>query len=231
MRCAIMQPTYLPWAGYFNLISQVDIFVFLDDVQFERQSWQSRNRILLEGKEHWLSIPTHVKSHTQRFDMIQIDFSRRWQRKHVLRLEQAYQKAPYFEHIRGILKLILNADDVTVVDLNISIVEEISKALNLQTVFRKASVLNLPGSRSQHLLNICEALECQEYLSPLGSQTYLLEDGLFQSSSIQLDFQDYTTQPYSQLKSSIFRSHLSILDLIANIGIQKAAKYVMSSIS
>ena len=149
----------------------------------------------------------------------------------MLGLEQAYRKAPYFEEIAIVLECLKQANGITLANLNINIIQIIAQALNLNPKFITASALNLPGSRSQHLLNICEALECQEYLSPLGSQTYLLEDGLFQSSSIQLDFQDYTTQPYSQLKSSIFRSHLSILDLIANIGIQKAAKYVMSSIS
>ena len=64
MRCAIMQPTYLPWAGYFNLISQVDRFVFLDDVQFEKQSWQTRNRILLQGEECLISVPVRKTRHT-----------------------------------------------------------------------------------------------------------------------------------------------------------------------
>ena len=231
MRCAIMQPTYLPWVGYFNLISQVDIFVFLDDVQFERQSWQSRNRIILEGKEHWLSVPVHHKSHIQRLDTVQIDFSRRWQRKHILGLEQAYRKTLFLDQLEVIIKIIQNAGGMTLVELNAAIIQAIAHVLNLETRFIRASSLNLGGRRSQHLLNICEALDCQEYLSPIGSQAYLTEDGIFQKSAIQLSFQDYIPQPYPQVKSPIFKSHLSILDLIANIGIQKTAQQVISSVS
>lgn len=58
MKCGIMQPTYLPWSGYFNLISSVDIFVFLDDIQFNRRSWQTCNRVLLRGEEYMLSVST-----------------------------------------------------------------------------------------------------------------------------------------------------------------------------
>ena len=57
MRCVIMQPTYMPWAGYLHLIDQADVFVFLDDVQFEKQSWQNRNRVLVRGAPHWLTVP------------------------------------------------------------------------------------------------------------------------------------------------------------------------------
>jgi WbqC-like protein family len=231
MHCAIMQPTYLPWVGYFNLISQVDFFVFLDDVQFERRSWQSRNRILLDGNEHWLTVPVHSERQTQRLDTIQIDFSQKWQRKHVLGLEQAYRKAPYFEEIAIVLECLQQADGMNLANLNIQIIQIIAQALNLKAKFITASVLNLPDSRSQHLLNICNALGCQEYLSPLGSQTYLIEEGIFQKSSVELSFQNYTPQPYPQLKSSIFKSHLSILDLIANIGIQQTIQHVTSSIS
>ena len=231
MRCAIMQPTYLPWVGYFNLISQVDIFVFLDDVQFERRSWQSRNRILLDAQEHWLTVPVHSEQQTQRLDTIQIDFTHKWQRKHVLRLKHAYQKASYFEEIAMVLEFLQQANGISLANLNINLIQMIAQALNLDTKFIAASALNLPDTRSQHLLNICEALDCQEYLSPMGSQAYLTEDGIFQESSIQLSFQNYIPQPYPQVKSSIFKSHLSILDLIANIGIQKTAQQVISSVS
>ncbi len=231
MRCAIMQPTYLPWVGYFNLISQVDIFVFLDDVQFERRSWQSRNRILLDGQEHWLTVPVHSERQSQRLDTIQIDFTQRWQRKHLLGLEQAYRKTPYFKEIKMILEYLGQANGVTLANLNINIIQMISQMLNLDTKLLSASALNLPDSRSQHLLNICEKLECREYLSPLGSQDYLVEDGVFQKSSVQLSFQNYTPQPYPQIKSPIFKSHLSILDLIANIGIKQTIQHVTSSIS
>ena len=82
MKCAIMQPMYLPWAGYFNLIAAVDTFVFLDDVQLERQSWQTRNRILLGGKEVLLSVPTQRVPLDTPIELIALADATRWRHRH-----------------------------------------------------------------------------------------------------------------------------------------------------
>lgn len=87
-----MQPTYLPWAGYFHLIGTVDKFVFLDDVQFERRSWQSRNRILLEGREHYLTVPVRKASRSELIKNIAIDNDQEWRKRHLQLLRQAYLK-------------------------------------------------------------------------------------------------------------------------------------------
>ena len=82
--CSIMQPTYLPWAGYFNLISSSDFFVFLDDVQFSKQSWQNRNRILIGDKMHWLTVPVLRENLKDKIYKIKIDDTRNWRKKHII---------------------------------------------------------------------------------------------------------------------------------------------------
>ena len=93
LTCVVMQPTYLPWSGYFNLIAQADVFVFLDDVPFSKGSknaWQNKNRILLQGKEHVLTLPT-IRSHLgQSLNEVLVDERSKWRKKHLLTLRQAY---------------------------------------------------------------------------------------------------------------------------------------------
>ena len=104
MRCAIMQPTYFPWAGYFNLISRVDAFVFLDDVQFMRQSWHNRNRVLLGGVPHWLTVPVERVSLECRIDEVEVDDKHRWRDKHVKLLRNVYSKHPHGKDLLSVIE-------------------------------------------------------------------------------------------------------------------------------
>jgi len=223
-----MQPTYLPWAGYFNLISQADIFVFLDDVQYERRSWQSRNRILLNNQPYFLSVPVHSLSLSQLINTIKIDEIRNWRTKHFKTIEQTYSKHPYHKEILIILQCLLDKSLQNLSELNIYLIQTLSKHLGLTTNFLRASDLNIGGKRSEHILKICEYLNCNEYLSPIGSKEYLLEDKVFEQSKIKLLFQEYEPMPYPQLKCPNFISHLSIIDVVANIGWQRALEYTQN---
>src|SRR5437870_5440085 len=95
MKCVIMQPTYLPWSGYFNLMSQATVFVFLDDVQYERSSWQNRNRVLVNGAPHLITVPALRLSLNQSIRTVQVDDKHPWRSKHISLLEQTYAKHPY----------------------------------------------------------------------------------------------------------------------------------------
>lgn len=226
MQCAIMQPTYIPWAGYFNLISEVEVFVFLDDVQFEYQSWQTRNQILINGLSQWITVPVRRNSLQQIIQDISIDDQQKWRRKHVICLQQTYGKHVYGLELSDIFKIIQNIDFSYLANLNIQIIQYISYKIGLQTQFLRSSELSQGGKRSEHLYNICKACGCDEYLSPMGSAEYLKLDGIFENSSIKLEFQNYQPAVYPQHKQSYFVSHLSILDVIANLGYAETARYV-----
>ncbi|MBP2645914.1 MAG: hypothetical protein H6Q75_1354 [Firmicutes bacterium] len=226
MRCAIMQPTYLPWAGYFNLISQVDCFVFLDDVQFERRSWQCRNRILVNGKVTWLTVPVKADSREQIIEKIEVDGSPKWRDKQVTTLHHSYAKHPYRRELDGIIDCIKESRITRLADLNMAIIRHIAEKLELRPRFYQASEINAGGRRSEHLFDICRYLNCNEYLSPVGSSEYLMEDGVFTGSDIKLLFQDYSPQAYFQTGQEEFQSHLSIVDVIANLGWAAARQYI-----
>ncbi|WP_371194142.1 WbqC family protein [Glaciecola sp. SC05] len=222
-----MQPTYLPWAGYFNLIASVDTFVFLDDVQFDRRSWQSRNRIFDGGKVAWLSCPVKKAPRETLIQDLSLSDDVNWQQVHAKKIQLNYANAPFFSEMESILHALVNLHSCSLSNVNQTLIREICQRLEIHTNFVNASELKLPGQRSEHLLNICKYLSCEQYLSPQGSKDYLLQDGTFSHSGVELAFQSYEPQPYSQKHSNEFVSHLSIIDVIANIGLNQTKQYIL----
>jgi len=226
MKCVIMQPTYLPWAGYFNLMAQSDQFVFLDDVQFEKGSWQNRNRVLVNGKTHWMTVPVRREHLSQEIQTIEIDDHSRWRKKHFKLLENAYARHPYIKDVLEVVELVLDTSITRLADLNIALIKLFSERFSLSTSFLRSSELDIRGERSERLVEICRHLACDEYISPLGAKDYLMADSNFEHSGVSLTFQSYEPNFYSQPLSGDFASHLSIVDALANLGWEKTMAYV-----
>jgi len=225
-----MQPTFLPWAGYFQLIAQADVFVFLDDAQFEKQSWQSRNRVLVAGASHWVSAPVH--SHLgQTIARVQIDDSRHWRKKLLRTLEQAYARHPFRGEALESVAQSLAGRESSLSEFNINLILRVAKRLELQPRFERSSSLGISGGRSERLLSICEHFGCDEYQSPAGAAEYLVTDGCFADSSVRLTFQNYTPGPYRQQGAGEFVSHLSWVDVVANLGWREAAEYARTGLA
>lgn len=223
-----MQPTYIPWSGYFNLISNVDRFVFLDDVQFEKQSWQARNRILLQGKECLLSIPVCRTGLDTIISKVVISNGVDWRRKHWMTLVSAYGKSRFGKELLDFLAPFFSGPQpASLSEFNQLIIIRLAEALQLSTSFYRASDLVCGGERSDHLIRIINTLNCSEYLSPRGSAVYLEEDRFEELSGVRLEYQDFKPASYTQDKASEFVSHLSIVDVIANIGFSSAKGYIL----
>jgi hypothetical protein len=220
LKIAISQPTYLPWLGYFDLIDQVDVFVLLDSVQFEKQSWQQRNRIKTPAGLQWLTVPVMFRGRLgQRILEVEIR-DPEFVRKHLRAVELNYRRAPFFESYFPELTQILQdcSASALLVDLNVRIIRWLCGILGIRTQILRSSDLNADGRRSQLLVNVCRALNADLYLSPLGSTTYVLDDlSLFSHADIKIAFQHYQHPQYRQLFPP-FLSHASLLDLIFNEG-------------
>jgi len=226
MRGAIMQPTFFPWAGYFNLISRTDAFVFLDDVQLEKQSWQTRNRILLNGEPSWISAPVMHQNLQQKICEVEVSEKTPWRTKLLRTLTQGYARHPYRDEMLEVAKALEELRTPLLADLNIGLIMIICEKLGIAGNFSRSGDMGISGERSERLIGICEQLKCDEYLSPAGSRDYLAEDRFVERTAVRLMFQDYTPEPYPQPKTTGFVSHLSILDVAASLGWERAAEYV-----
>lgn len=220
-----MQPTYLPWIGYFDLIDQADVFVFLDTVQFEKQTWQQRNRIRTANGLEWITVPVYIKG---RFGQPIRDVSIRtteFPGKHIRALRQHYAKTAYCSEYLPELEGILASarSDPSLARLNVTLIRWLADRLDIGCRFTFASELAAEGSRSMRLVAILKELGATRYLSPRGSLDYLREDRhMFEEAGIPIVVQNYVHPEYRQRYAS-FEPGASALDLLFNEGPAAAA--------
>lgn len=240
MRCVIMQPTFDPWLGYFHLIDNADIFVFLNDVQLSKQSWQTRNRIKTKDGALILTVPViHGKHQEQLIKDTVIHEYERFAIKTLKTLQQNYSKAPYFEEIHGFLvnyfHSYLNQDVVKLGEFNANLIVSLAAAMgissykfyNLSTCLEN-KLKHVEGEKDHRLVSICKTFECNEYLSPQGSAAYLEQDnpsGAFLNSGVKLEYQHYEHPTYLQQHGE-FLPFMGIFDLLYNIGYKSALEVI-----
>jgi hypothetical protein len=220
MKIAISQPTYLPWLGYFDLIDQVDVFVLLDSVQFEKQSWQQRNRIKTPTGLHWLTVPIVFRGRLGQRIMEVIIRDPDFPRKHLRAIELNYRRARFFDRYFPELARILgqHPSGSHLVELNLEIIRWVCAALDIRTTLVRASELRQDGRRSELLVNLCRHLNADTYVSPPGSATYLLDDlQLFADAGINVAFQNFEHPTYRQMFPA-FIPYASALDVLFNEG-------------
>ena len=230
MNCAIMQPTFLPWAGYFNLMSQVDNFILLDDVQLEKQSWQTRNLLLLNGDARWVSLPVKHDNLSQSIRDTEFLDTSRWSAKLMRSFQQNYGKHIHYAAARDILDLLEFQPEDTLSTFNEQVIRETAKRLGIRAHIHRAGDLRISGKRSARLISICQYFDAEEYLSPVGSADYLSEDSFAEKTTISLKFQKYKPLLYPQKGSQEFVSHLSIVDVVANLGWDGARQYILKGV-
>ncbi len=218
MRVAIMQPTFIPWLGYFGLMEFVDIFVFLDNVQFDKRSWQQSNKIKSGLNESKLTVPVFSKGKKdQLIKDVNIDTSSLFRNKHLKTIKQNYQNSDYFSVFYPMIENVYNTSNDNLCDFNSKFIKMIKNYLEIKTQILYASKLNVRGTKANLLAEICRSLGAIEYISPLTSKVYLDLTSVFQEKKIEIKYFDYKHPSYSQMSSN-FISHLSVIDLIFNCG-------------
>lgn len=224
-----MQPTYFPWAGYFNLIMMVDNFVFLDDVQLERRSWQLRNRIICNKQEKYIILPIAKQARDTKInETVFADNICLEQEKTFKTIKESYINTPYGKQLlQDIEHFFLDKSlfQKPLSEYNIEIIVFLCNKLDIKVNFYRSSNFKFIAKRSDYLIKILKELGCSNYLSPRGSLGYLEEDRFIEKSSINLLSQNFEPGEYKQPKVQHFISHLSIIDVIANLGYKGAAKY------
>ncbi|MBF0625198.1 MAG: WbqC family protein [Magnetococcales bacterium] len=215
---AIMQPTYLPWAGYFGLMDRVDRFVLLDSVQFDRRSWQQRNRIKTAHGPQWLTVPVHSKGlRDQTIGAVRIDTGRDFPKAHLVGLRTAYGKTPFFRELFPQVEEILTRPREHLADLTIEIITWARDLLGIRTPLDRSSTLAATGAKAELLAALCLEVGADRYLSPPGSRDYLDDSDAFDRQGIPVDYFHFQHPEYPQPFGS-FEPYMCILDLLFNIG-------------
>lgn len=215
MICAIHQPQYLPWLGYFDKLDKADVFVFLDNVQYKKNEWQNRNKIRTARGWQWITVPVRY-NFKQLINQVRIDNSKRWSEIHYHSLLTNYNKAPYFNSYSSFFKNIYSQKWEYLVDINIYFIKYLTQILGITTELIKASQLDVTGQKTVRLVNICKKLGADTYLSGSGAREYL-DLSQFEKNNIKVVFQQFHHPVYKQVYPG-FELCMSIVDLLFNYG-------------
>lgn len=215
---AIMQPSYLPWAGYLAMIERADVFVFLDSVQFARRSWQQRNRIKSSAGELMLTIPVLKKGRRdQMINEVEIDPTTKFAEKHEAAIRNNYAGAPNFDEFAPVLFDCFRQDHRYLSTLTIDIIEWLMRSIGCTTPTHRSSALGATGRKDELLLAICQELDADTYLSAPTSKDYLDESDCFPGSGVEIAYHEYDHPVYPQ-KFGDFLPNMSALDMLFNTG-------------
>ncbi len=221
----ISQPTWLPYLGYFELIAAADVLVFLDDVQFARRSWQSRNRIPTANGELMLTVPVRRHSREALIRDIEVDDGQPWRAKQLTSLRHAYAGRPFFAEGLAFMEEQLARPGPGLSILSSGLIEAAARRLELETEFIRASDLGCGGARSEHLLALCRAVGADRYLSTGGSADYMAEDAVFASAGFPVAFRSHQPRPYPQGREP-FVPYMAFVDALMNLGWEGLARLI-----
>ncbi|GAX87593.1 conserved hypothetical protein [Lebetimonas natsushimae] len=231
MKIAIMQPTYNPWLGYFDLMDKVDIFVYLDDVKLVKGSWHVRNRIKASNSEMFLTIPINIKTSSKKTLINNAEIKEtNWRKKHIKSIEQNYRKSKFYDIVFPFVKKLILNDFNVLGNFNINFIENIKEIIGITTKTIKSSELNVLGQKDERLVKICKKLNANIYLSPQGSAEYIeakTPGGEFIKNGIKLFYHNYEHPIYNQLYGE-FLPYMGIIDLLFNEGFENALEIIRS---
>lgn len=222
-RLVIMQPSYLPWLGYFDLLLQSDLFLIYDNVQFDKDGWRNRNKIKSANGPQWLTVPVLTKGQNKPLNSdIQVNGKENWQTKHLKTLQMCYSKAPHFKEVFPLIETVLQQRWNLLLDVNLAFLKTFCEFLDIATPMQKVSELSLalPDGKNEKLIAICRHLSAEEFYEPEGGRGYI-DESQFTGAGIRLKFQNFQHPVYPQLYGD-FVSHLSIVDVLFNCGRQSA---------
>jgi len=221
--CAILQPHYIPWIGYFSMISRVEKFIFLDNVQYIKREWKNRNKIRKHSTSNsakWLSVPVTKATKSNLIKEVKISYEFDWVTEHLNSVKETYKKTKYFDEVFGIFEKIISDKEIFLSELNIKFIKEICKYVNIKSDFILSSELLAQGKKDYKLLDICKKVNSSFYLANNSTLEYLKTD-IFSKNNIIVEPQNYNHPTYEQFfdnKQVVWVGNLSVLDLLFNYG-------------
>ncbi len=217
MKLAVIQPSYIPWRGYFHQIQKADVFLFYDDVQYDKHGWRNRNRVKTANGTIWLTIPVaaggNVVERTP-INRIRCVWRTAWNRKHWATIRQSYGRAPHFDRYAPLLESFYARRDELLADFTIDLTLALSRELGIQgTRFVRSSELpGIEGSGTDRLLCLLRAVGADHFISGPTARDYIDEEKVARAG-VTLEYMTYDYPEYEQLHPP-YDPHVSILDLL-----------------
>jgi hypothetical protein len=214
MKLAIMQPYFFPYLGYFHLVNAVDKFVFYDDVNYIKNGWINRNRLLFSDNPKYFTIPLAGASPFLKIDQICVQQNGIWQKKLSELMRYSYLKAPNFKVVHQLFSDVLFVDDIRISELAKLSVKAVSEYLGLATQFIESSSVykNVQLKGAERVLDICIREKASEYYNLPGGRL-LYDEELFNLNGVELHFILPKLVPYKQFLNT-FQPCLSIIDVL-----------------
>ena len=227
MKVAIMQPYFFPYIGYFQLINAVEKFIVYDNIQYTKKGWINRNRILVNGKDEYISVP--LKKDSDYLNIGQRVLASTWsqdKRKLINKISEVYRKAPFFDESRIVFERCINFENDNLFYFILNSIKIINEHLNIETQIIISSDLKIDhGLKAvDKVLAICETLNAKTYVNPIGGID-LYKKEVFLDRGIELNFLKANNILYKQFNSS-FSPFLSIIDVIMFNGKEKTIEFI-----
>lgn len=213
-----IQPSFLPWRGYFDIISKSQVFIFYDHVQYDKNGWRNRNKILINNKPSWITLPIQndkfkkkikdVKLHNPSFNINKV----------LNTIYFNYNKHPNFKNFYKILENILKKDWIYLSDLNIELTKEISRYLKIKIKYYLSSEFKYTEDKNLNLIETCKRFDCDHYLTGKLAKNYINIE-LFKKNDIKVIWHEYPEKKYKQFNNpnNLFYEKMSIIDYIFNL--------------
>jgi len=209
----------MPWLRYVEKVLRADVFVVLDDVQFNKSGWQNRNKV--KGPRGWYYLTVPVRQRLgQRLDEVEIDHARDWRKKHVSSLKASYGRAPHYARVFPRIEAVYAAEDWRFLnDFNWALLTVILELVGLAKPVLRSSALGLEGEATDRLIDLCRKLGADTYLSGAYAATQYLDVASLAAAGVEVGFQSWTAPTYDQVHPAAgFVPDLAVIDLLMATG-------------
>jgi len=221
LKVVILQPSYIPWRGYFDQIQTSDLFIFYDDVQYDKRGWRNRNRIKTSSGPIWLSIPVFNRgAQTEHIPIneIKIVWDRPWNHEHWNSIKLAYKKAPYFNKYAEMVEGFYSGKPDLLADFTIETTIQLARTIGIDRTrfMRSSEIQGVEGTKTDRLISILQKVGATHYYSGPSARDYI-ENDKFADAGIKLDYMTYEYPEYPQLYPP-YDPQVSILDTLFMMG-------------
>lgn len=229
MIVTIHQPEHMPWLGFFNKLAKADVFVILDSVQFEKNYFQNRNKIIGTNGPQWIRIQVRMKGHMENTianTEVNLQGNLNWKEKYLQTIKQSYGRYPHFKEVYSVIEEVFSQDSILLCDYNIGIIKAFSDKMGLYPTFIRSKDLHIDGLKSSLILDICKKTNASTYIAGPSGRDYLDMDS-FKNAGINVVFNDYHHPEYPQMRTERFVSYMSSVDLFMNVGFEEGRRIIM----